>query len=71
MKCLNFLPTLGPSITATAAYLAEGNVLIRLGLGLQVSLSFSLITVHQQDGLLPEEARIWEIHHSQSWALAW
>lgn len=57
MKCLNSLPTLRPSITATAAYLAEGNVLIRLGLGVQVSLSFSFIAMHQQDWLLPEEAR--------------
>lgn len=57
MKCLNFLPTLRPSMMATAAYLAEGNVLIRLGLGVQASLSFSLITMHQQDRLLPAEAR--------------
>lgn len=57
MKCLNSLPTLRPSIKATAAYLAEGNVLIRLGLSVQVSLSFSFIAMHQQDWLLPEEAR--------------
>lgn len=59
-KCLNSLPTLRPSMTATAAYLAEGDVPIRLGLGVQLSLSFSFIAMHQQDWLIPEEARrIW------------
>lgn len=57
MKCLNSPPTRRPSVTAIAAYLAEGNVRVRLGLSMQVSLRFSLIAMHQQDRLLPEEAR--------------